>query len=636
MAGLVGRFSTCISVFSSYSASDFAKRLASPGGSPRKSNGLERATAFQGLFHLDIPCRILRFSRVRLSALSSIQLGIRAMALSRDSRMDRRQQMLRDASNAESTQASGRANRADLSANDDASQNGTRGRRDPGYSQDVRYACGVRLVQLIPVRMVSFATVVGLFIAITATLLTAHYMIYVSGSLGWYGHPLAVSLDATHPQSIASWLGSHMWLLCLTTTILTFQLRRHKLDDYRGEYRLWFWLVFTCLLASIDSTTHLTELLGYALDRWSQLHLGWSGKALVHSTMAVLVGVLGVRLISELKAVPLSLICWLGGLIAWAGSAALAQDALRLDITLQMRYWLRAALWLGGLTAIWIAALSYLRHVYIEAQRRFLARGKLARRNTEQLARQNGQTTGRRLSPRVWWQALPAIGRRQSNADAQTERESSQRRPKVALSQRTSPQVAVKSESVSAQSEKRWSFSLWPGRASRDDDAPEYHKSQRIAGEVPEHDRDATRRAEAAQVKDTAREAQRNERAAQKQERRAQRQAARETKRSAKEANKSGKRFFLFAPLAAVGGLFGKLKLPSLSGLKLQPPEPLESVGKSTQANSVQGLRPVTGNKPFPRTQRPDQSTDDDDSQDSDRHLSRAERKQLRRQGRAA
>ncbi len=87
---------------------------------------------------------------------------------------------------------------------------------------------------------------------------------------------------------------------------------------------------------------------------------------------------LGVRLCSELKSVPTSLVFWLVGLVAWAGSAALGQQMLKLDMSIQMRIWLRSALWLGGLTAIWLSALSYLRVVYIEAQRRFLLRGKLA------------------------------------------------------------------------------------------------------------------------------------------------------------------------------------------------------------------------------------------------------------------
>ncbi|MFO0941971.1 MAG: hypothetical protein U0930_14575 [Pirellulales bacterium] len=295
------------------------------------------------------------------------------MALARDTRMDRRRRVLLDASAAE--QAEGGKRDKNQSGQADAT-----GKKGAGYSQDVRQACGTRLVQLIPVRKRSFSALIIASVSVTSFLLIAHYLVYVTGQLPWYGHPLAVALDATHPQSLAAWLGSHLWLMCLGATILTFQLRRHKLDDYRGEYRLWFWLVITCLIASIDSTTHITELFGQSLDRWSKINIGWSGKAVILATLSALIGMLGLRLCTELKSVPTSLVCWLLGLACWAGSAALGQEMLRLDMAIQTRIWLRAGLWLIGLTSIWIAAVAYLRHVYIEAQQRFLARGLLARR----------------------------------------------------------------------------------------------------------------------------------------------------------------------------------------------------------------------------------------------------------------
>lgn len=302
------------------------------------------------------------------------------MPISRDPRMDRRRRFLRDSSEGNPKNAPvARPSRGGSTATD--GEWPANSKKNAGYSQDVRRACGQRLVQLIPVRRRSYCAVMLASLLIPACLLTAHYLVYVSGQLPWYGHPLAVAFDASHPRSIAAWFSSHLWLLCLGATVLTFQLRRHKLDDYNGEYRLWFWLVATCMAASIDATTDVSGLLGLALDRWSRLNLGWSGPAVVDATLAVLVGMLGLRLCSELKAVPLSLIFWLVGLICWAGSAALGREELKVELTIQSRIWLGSGLWLGGLTAIWLAALTYLRSIYIEAQQRFLLRGALAGRN---------------------------------------------------------------------------------------------------------------------------------------------------------------------------------------------------------------------------------------------------------------
>jgi hypothetical protein len=303
------------------------------------------------------------------------------MPLSRDSRLDRRKRILRESLPSEEASASSAPvrtrTRRSLVADEGNVEEPLR-RRSAGYSQDVRGACQHRLVQLIPVRRRAYLIAVFASCLVPAVLLLLHYWVYVNGFLNWYGQPFALLLDASHPRGIASWMSGQVWLLCLAATVLTFRLRRHKLDDYNGDYRLWFWLVSTCAIGSLDSTTRVIAVFGEALNRWSLLNLGWSGPAVVQATLAVLIGMLGVRLCSELKSVPTSLIFWLVGLVAWAASAALGQDMLKLDISIQFRIWLRSALWLGGLTSIWLASLSYLRVVYIEAQRRFLLRGRLA------------------------------------------------------------------------------------------------------------------------------------------------------------------------------------------------------------------------------------------------------------------
>ena len=301
------------------------------------------------------------------------------MPLSRSPRMDRRRRAIRE----------GLAATAELSDEGRVSPTRTvrhvvdledqpKKERGAAYSHSVRRACQHRLVQFIPVRRLSLTGAIAASVAIPLVLMTLHYCIFVNGALAWSRHPMSTLLNANNPRSLAAWLSSHLWLLCLTATIFTFRLRKHKLDDYEGEYRLWFWLVFTCVIGSIDSTTRLTELFGAALDRWSQLHVGWTGGAIVQATLATLVGLLGLRLCSELKTVPASLVLWLAGLGCWATSAALGQSLLRIDISPPMREWLKASLWLGGLTSIWLAGLLYLRSIFMEAQQRFLARSVMS------------------------------------------------------------------------------------------------------------------------------------------------------------------------------------------------------------------------------------------------------------------
>lgn len=324
------------------------------------------------------------------------------MPITRDARTDRRRRLLRDQTEDEvQADASGRRpSRKALPTTETPEAPGVK--RKAGYSQDVRRACGQRLVQLIPVRRRSFAAVCAVSLLIPGLLLMAHYFIHVTGQWPWWRHPLAVALDAGHPRSIAAWLSSQLWLLCLAATVLTFQLRRHKLDDYNGEYRLWFWLVLTCLVASVDATTNITKLFALALDRWTQTNMGWSGPAVVDSTLAVLIGLLGLRMCTELKSVPLSLVLWLVGLVSWAASAALARPELTLEMSPPIRYWLVASLWLAGLTVIWLSALTFLRSIYVEAQQRFLQRGLLASAGIPLSTRFRQSMAAMPAMPKMW------------------------------------------------------------------------------------------------------------------------------------------------------------------------------------------------------------------------------------------
>lgn len=55
---------------------------------------------------------------------------------------------------------------------------------------------------------------------------------------------------------------SVMLLATAAACMLVFHLRRHRLDDYRGQYRLWIGAVAVLLLASLDTVTDLHETLG--------------------------------------------------------------------------------------------------------------------------------------------------------------------------------------------------------------------------------------------------------------------------------------------------------------------------------------------------------------------------------------
>ena len=575
------------------------------------------------------------------------------MPIARDPRTDRRRRVFREVASEETP---ARRRRTNQKASDEEASP----RRSAGYSQNVRGACGRRLVQLVPVRHRSYLAVVITSVLVPSLLLLGHYKVYVSNSWPWYGHPLAVLLDASHPNSIAYWLASHVWTLLLGVTILTFQLRQHKLDDYEGEYRLWFWMVGTCLLASLNSTTNASKLFGLALDHWAQLNLGWSGPAVVDATIATLIGMLGLRLCSELKAVPLSLVFWLFGLVSWAGSAALAQELLQVDMTIQYRFWLRSALWLGGLTCIWLAAITYLRSVYIEAQRRFLARGRLAQHSTPmaqrlreampslpQFRRSAGDASEReaagsdapsRWAMHAWSLKKRSLGRQtepsseQSGDEAsqgtqetwlerrgRTKREAAERkaalrqqREEERLLRKMEQEEVSEDEQSSANAPKRkWGFAPRKKEDQVPEDGDQQPKKSRLTGwlRAPKDSDDAEefqkvpRHSKANQVDKGEKHASAAEAADQS------------TRRTW--IPKLGRPKMPSLPKPNMGGLLSKFQL---SGLRLQPPEDSEDSAEDQGPAEVQ-------NRSLPSTEPASADAGDAPA----RPLTKAERKRMRR-----
>lgn len=250
--------------------------------------------------------------------------------------------------------------------------------RDPGYSQAVRSACQQRIVQFIPVRRGTVAIVLtGLWFAFGMLLFT-HYWIHTSSKLpaaaALTNLPIGHLFHLRSPHGIAHWLTSQLWLLTALASWMIFNLRRHKLDDYRARYRIWVFIALAALFSSFDASTSILQLIGMSIDGWARREIGYGGWPLVLASFASLIGVLGIRLSSELRSVPSSVVSWILGLVAWAVSALLGTGLLKVAIPPQQLDLLVGGLWLGGILAVFQSAAMYLRTTYIQAQKRFLQR----------------------------------------------------------------------------------------------------------------------------------------------------------------------------------------------------------------------------------------------------------------------
>jgi hypothetical protein len=105
------------------------------------------------------------------------------------------------------------------------------------------------------------------------------------GTLNYFSAPIGQILgtvdtspfDLQSPGSIADWVAAVILLVASVTCVLVYSIRRHRIDDYRGRYRVWLATAAACLFMSADSVVSTHDLLAHAAGHvtgWTALRDG--------------------------------------------------------------------------------------------------------------------------------------------------------------------------------------------------------------------------------------------------------------------------------------------------------------------------------------------------------------------------
>src|SRR5262249_23898563 len=173
--------------------------------------------------------------------------------------------------------------------------------------------------------------------------------------------------DASQGGNLAAWFSSFAFMSSAVGCVLIYTVRRHKLDDYRGSYRLWLWCAAAWIVMSIDATANLHAPFSRALAKatsWSMLEGGalwWIG------VWGTILAILALRLVLELGECRSSQSAILATGMLWA--AALAIDygwfpAIPLEHTVIVAIGCRL---LGQVTRL-LGIDVYARHVLLDAE----------------------------------------------------------------------------------------------------------------------------------------------------------------------------------------------------------------------------------------------------------------------------
>lgn len=173
-------------------------------------------------------------------------------------------------------------------------------------------------------------------------------------------------LDVTSRGSIASWYAALLLGLAAATSVLVFALRRHRLDDYRGRYRIWLWVPLALLLASLDAATGLHAVSATLLHEWVGASFA-TAEACALVTLWTVFGAVGIRLCWEIWSSRLAVVSVFAAVCMYTLST-LIELGLWLDHSSLLAVTANSAFQLLGHLAVAMTAIGYCRFVYLDAQ----------------------------------------------------------------------------------------------------------------------------------------------------------------------------------------------------------------------------------------------------------------------------
>ena len=237
------------------------------------------------------------------------------------------------------------------------------------YTELARSDCHARWSDFVPLRNWTLVGVMLAGLVIIAILEAGYYFaarsgLWATGGLG--------ALDLVRPDSLAGWWSASVMLTCAVMAAFIYSVRRYRLDDYRGRYRVWLGAAVLWTLMSIDTLADLrtavrtlgVELSGYAgpgdgviwwLAPWG-LFAFW----------------FGLRMVLDVRACRTATVSLVVGFLAVIG--ALIMPKMLHSLADDLAIMLSAGCSLLGRWLLFSGHVAYARHVLLEAHGRLPVR----------------------------------------------------------------------------------------------------------------------------------------------------------------------------------------------------------------------------------------------------------------------
>ena len=231
------------------------------------------------------------------------------------------------------------------------------------YGERVQRRLQSKWFSLVPINRGTAVTVASAFTGLTILLILLHYL-----SVTWprlaFNPEIARPLRLDHADSFGRWYLSMLLAASSGAAFLIYQLRRYRLDDYRGQYRLWRTMLLTLAFTSVGVTVSLVDWSGSMIDAALGRRAALAGADWVRLLVSMGGMVLVLRLIAETYRSRFSLVALLVAVAALVFPEAAGWNLFAIDSPIKWSAMTSAPL--VGSTAIFLSLGAYLRLLYRE------------------------------------------------------------------------------------------------------------------------------------------------------------------------------------------------------------------------------------------------------------------------------
>jgi hypothetical protein len=222
-----------------------------------------------------------------------------------------------------------------------------------------------RLIDLVPTRLLSFFLIFLCGAALVAAVEILYYWATCSPSLIPAGQIAA--LDLGGPNSLAVWFRATLAELAGILALVVYSVRRFKVDDYRGHYRVWCWTAIGCWMMSLDQTAHLRHAFRDLMVASTGVRFSNDGSEWWLVPCVFLLGSIGFRLAADMRPCRLAMAALAAMAVSYLTAAAVSFHRVAIEDQIRKTMIEQGALLFGNLFLPLSIGL-YTRHVLLDAR----------------------------------------------------------------------------------------------------------------------------------------------------------------------------------------------------------------------------------------------------------------------------